>query len=80
MPSSRIRRTWIAAATAAVAALAFTGLAAPAQALDPAPDAPGTWIQEPRTAEEPPRRSAPQAGPLPAARPHPETSRCSPAR
>ncbi|MGW2585802.1 hypothetical protein ACWCYZ_31535 [Streptomyces virginiae] len=51
MPSSRIRRAWPAAATAVAAALALTGLAAPAQAQDPASDAPGTWIQQPRTAE-----------------------------
>lgn len=80
MPSSRIRRAWPAAATAVAAALALTGLAAPAQAQDPASDAPGTWIQQPRTAEGTPRRSAPMPGPDPAARPRPPTSPCSPAR
>ncbi|MFE6711981.1 hypothetical protein [Streptomyces sp. NPDC057695] len=49
MPTRRKRRTWLTAL--ATASLAFTGLAAPAQAEDVPPTAPQSWIQEPRTTE-----------------------------
>ncbi|MFD3536900.1 hypothetical protein [Streptomyces sp. NPDC058664] len=48
MPTRRIRRAWLTAAAAA--SLAFTGLAAPAQAED-VPGLPETWTQEPRATE-----------------------------
>ncbi|MFE2014945.1 hypothetical protein [Streptomyces sp. NPDC059491] len=49
MPSRRIRRAWLTAAAAA--SLAFTGLAAPAQAEDVPRGASDPTVQKPRTAE-----------------------------
>ncbi|KOG23922.1 MULTISPECIES: hypothetical protein [Streptomyces] len=49
MPSRRIRRAWVTAAAAA--SLAFTGLAAPAQAENAPQDAPDSTVQEPLATE-----------------------------